>query len=279
MKNKTLALAVGLGAPLILTGSSDAGFVGLKVFGKPNPFGLFVSNVYAEFDNPGHDWMQACAGIPVTPVVIRAWADWTGDPPTSTPTTFYNHQFGSDLAPGAALIEAFPSLAFDSFYTIGMKAVPPGGENHTTLVHMPPLEGSAIVWDSCAWTVLPPTDAQGNPFDPIHSFPGNGQVLIGQFTIPIPGTPNLTYGVEGTFYFQCISDGEVLSSVESFEHFSSAPPCPWDCQDVPDGEVNIPDFLALLDQWHTSGSCDFDGGDVHVTDFLALLAHWGPCPQ
>jgi hypothetical protein len=279
MKYSTLALAAGLSAPLILTGSSDAGFVGLNVVGKPNPFGLLVCNVYAEFDNPGHDHMHAIAGTPATPLTIRAWADWTGDPPTSTPSTFYNHQFGSDLAPDAALVEAFPSLAFDSFYTIGMKAVPPGGTNHTTLIYMPALEGHALVWDSCSCAMLPPTHPQGNPFDPANSFPGNGQVLIGQFTIPVPGTPNLNYGVEGVFMFQCISDGDVWMSVQSFEHFVSAPPCPWDCADPPDGQVGMSDFLALLAQWNTPGSCDVDGGDVHISDFLALLANWGSCPD
>jgi hypothetical protein len=261
-----------------MTASSSAAFVGVKALGKPNDYELLVVNVYAEFDNPGNDWMQAVAGTPATPLVIRAWANWTGDPPTSTPTSFYNHQFGSDLAPGAALVEAFPSLAFDSFYTIGMKAVPPGSTDHTILGYLPPLAGTAIACNSCYWVVIPPTHPQGNPFDPVHSFPGNGQILIGQFSIPVPGTPNLAYGVEGTFVLQYMSDGVVTTSVESFEHFVTAPLCPWDCEDVPDGEVSIPDFLALLAQWHTPGSCDFDGGDVHVTDFLIMLANWGTCP-
>jgi hypothetical protein len=57
------------------------------------------------------------------------------------------------------------------------------------------------------------------------------------------------------------------------------PPCPWDCGDPADGEVNIVDFLALLAQWGQIGvSCDFDGGGVSVTDFLRMLAEWGTCP-
>ena len=54
-------------------------------------------------------------------------------------------------------------------------------------------------------------------------------------------------------------------------------PCPWDCGDG-DGNVGINDFLALLGQWATAGTCDFDGGTVGITDFLDLLANWGPCP-
>ncbi len=55
--------------------------------------------------------------------------------------------------------------------------------------------------------------------------------------------------------------------------------CPWDCAQPPDGEVGINDFLELLAQWGSPGSCDIDGGGgVGINDFLALLANWGPCP-
>ena len=60
----------------------------------------------------------------------------------------------------------------------------------------------------------------------------------------------------------------------------AAAPCPWDCDggESTDGTVGIVDFLALLSQWGSPGSCDFDGGGVGITDFLDLLAHWGACP-
>ncbi len=54
--------------------------------------------------------------------------------------------------------------------------------------------------------------------------------------------------------------------------------CPWDCETTPNGNIGINDFLALLAQWGTPGSCDFDGGGVGINDFLDLLANWGPCP-
>ncbi len=54
--------------------------------------------------------------------------------------------------------------------------------------------------------------------------------------------------------------------------------CPWDCTQTGDGNVGISDFLLLLAQWDSPGSCDFDGGGVGITDFLELLANWGPCP-
>ena len=58
-------------------------------------------------------------------------------------------------------------------------------------------------------------------------------------------------------------------------------PCPWDCQDVADGNVGINDFLKLLGEWAQVGvACDFGAGPpgIGVEDFLELLAHWGLCP-
>ncbi|MHC4421388.1 MAG: GC-type dockerin domain-anchored protein, partial [Planctomycetota bacterium] len=58
-------------------------------------------------------------------------------------------------------------------------------------------------------------------------------------------------------------------------------PCPCDCEDPPDGAVDVGDFLALLAQWGTADTCDCEDppdGAVDVGDFLALLATWGPCP-
>jgi hypothetical protein len=55
--------------------------------------------------------------------------------------------------------------------------------------------------------------------------------------------------------------------------------CIWDCQSVPNGIVDVADFLAILAQFGQVGtSCDFDGGGVGVTDFLEFLANFGPCP-
>jgi hypothetical protein len=57
--------------------------------------------------------------------------------------------------------------------------------------------------------------------------------------------------------------------------------CPCDCEDPPDGTVDVGDFLALLAQWGAPGACDCEDppdGAVDVGDFLALLAAWGPCP-
>ncbi|MHC4422330.1 MAG: GC-type dockerin domain-anchored protein, partial [Planctomycetota bacterium] len=58
-------------------------------------------------------------------------------------------------------------------------------------------------------------------------------------------------------------------------------PCPCDCEAVPDGTVDVGDFLMLLAQWGNPGACDCEDppdGVVDVGDFLAILAAWGLCP-
>ncbi len=113
MKVRTLSMLAGVSAPLILTGSSDAGFVGIKATSKPNDFGLLVVNVYAIFDRPGQDQMEVIGGTPNTPLLIEVHNG-----------TFYNTpNVSTDKAPSTALISFFPSLEFDTFVTIGVKAV------------------------------------------------------------------------------------------------------------------------------------------------------------
>lgn len=54
--------------------------------------------------------------------------------------------------------------------------------------------------------------------------------------------------------------------------------CPWDCQDVPNGNVGIEDLLAELAQWGACcTSCDHGHGApcVGIEDHLTLLARWG----
>ena len=65
--------------------------------------------------------------------------------------------------------------------------------------------------------------------------------------------------------------------VSCFSGGLAVQPCSQDCGDM-NGDVGVPDLLALLSQWGTPGSCDFDGGGVAVPDLLELLSNWGPCP-
>ena len=201
MKATTLRMLVGVTAPLILTGSVQAGFTGISTTAKPNAFGLLTVNVYAEFDRPGEDHMLAVAGTPFSPLTIEVIGG-----------TFYQHSFGSDRPPLDAFGE-FPSLYFDTFVTIGVKRWPnfqPDDQMVLTTL-WPGFGASTLVTSDAGWTVTP-LDPQGNPFDAVNSFPGDGRVLIGQFST-VMGT-----AISGTMLLQYVSNGISGGSFVSFFH-------------------------------------------------------------
>ncbi len=197
MKATTLRILVGVTTPLILTGSVQAGILGITVVGKPNAFGLLVCNVYAPFDRPGEDVVSGVAGTANSPVLIQVIGG-----------TFYNHAFSTGRAPGTVLVTAFPSLAFDSFVTIGKKD---DNGDELLLVEWPGFGSSVLQCDICGWAVTPDFP-QGDPFDAVNSFPGNGQILIGQFS-----TANGT-SIQGTMLLAFFSNGVYENSVVSFYH-------------------------------------------------------------
>ncbi len=205
MKIKTLSVLAGVGAPLILTAHAPAGFLGIKAVGKPNEFGLIVCNVYAVFDRPGQDLFTKIAGTADAPMLIQVEGGGT----------FYNHAFGTDRAPGAALIAAFASLAFDTFVTIGIKQT---GLVDDALVITPGfptgITGTQLFTNESGWAIT--FDPQGNPFDPNYAG-GNGEVLIAQFATA-DGT-----GFSGTMLVGGFSNGEGFQAVVSFSHIVPAP--------------------------------------------------------
>ena len=205
MKVRTLSVLAGVSAPLILTGSSDAGFVGITTTSKPNDFGLLVVNVYAIFDRPGQDLMEVVRGTPNTPLRIEVHNG-----------TFYNHVFGDDRAPSTFLVGLYPSLEFDTFVTIGVKQVGPNGQPTDDLSITPGfpfgITGSVLECDGCGWATES-LFAQSDPFNAPFSFPGNGQIIIGQFS-----TTNGT-AISGTFLIQYTSNTvQFQQSVVSFFH-------------------------------------------------------------
>ena len=217
MKAKTLSVLAGVTAPLILSGSTDAGFVGIKATTKPNEFGLFVVNVYATFDRPGEDLMIAVAGTPNNPTSIRVKEG-----------TFFQHALGTDRAPLGALIDIFPDLAYDTFVTIGVKQVGPGGgnpgqpfDNLTLTPGWPGFGPSNLDLTNSGWAVTP-IEPQADPFNP-DFFPGNGQVLIGQYATADG------IGIMGTMLMQFFSNGVSEQAIVSF-----------------DAQIPTPGALALL---------------------------------
>ena len=184
MKTKALSVLGGISVPLILAGTAHAGFVGISVVTKAPGGGLpansLVCNVFATFTRPGQDLFLSAAGTPASPMNISVIGG-----------TFYQNQFGSDKAPNCTLI-CFPSQAVDTFVTIGVKKVgAPGGQPQDVLNLTPGWPGftpTALTGTNLGWAVTP-NDAQADPFNTAY-VNGNGQVLIGQFTVanPLPST-------------------------------------------------------------------------------------------
>ena len=201
MKATTLRMLVGVTAPLILTGSVQAGFLGIKVVSKPNQFGLLVCNIYAEFDRPGQDFFKAVAGTLNSPLLIEVLGG-----------TFYNHAFGTNTAPHHHLLAAFPSLVYDTFVTIGAKVSSSAFPDATVITPgFPPLTGTSLSTDASGWAITP-IDPQGDPFNSDYGGPGNGQILIGQFST-LDGS-----AIEGTMRIRGTSNGINFESVVSFYH-------------------------------------------------------------
>ncbi len=220
MKSKTLSVLAGVGAPLILTAHASAGFLGIKVVGKPNEFGLIVCNIYAMFDrpptpdpdNPGefifHDLMQAVSGTVNAPLLIQVEGGGT----------FYNHFLGGDQAPLTTLVGAFPIAAFDTFATIGVKLrIAPGGpgpgqtEDLLTLTPgFAPIEGTQYSNTTGGWALIPDA-GQADPFNP-GFVGGDGRVLIGQFSTA-DGT-----AIRGTMLLRIQSNDIITFAVVSFYH-------------------------------------------------------------
>jgi hypothetical protein len=214
MKMKTMAVLAGISAPLIMTASADAGFVGINVTTKPNGFNLLVLSIYAEFDNPGDDYMSAVAGTEDVPLSI-----------TVIGGTFYDHPEGYDAPPYDWAILFWPSIAFDSFYTIGLQSIGPAIEDQAVYINMPSLAGDSVFSTDCAVGVMGfpnSTYPQNDPFDPDFSFPGNGEILIGQFAMHRPTSG--VYGIQGSFLMQAMSDGD--SGFQSTVVFSHIVPTP-----------------------------------------------------
>ena len=219
MKAKTLCLLAGTAVPLILTGSVQAGFLGISTVSKPNEFGLLVVNVYAMFDrpptpdpdNPGefiiHDLMRAVAGTHLNPMLIQVIGG-----------TFYNHFLNGDQAPLTSLVGAFPIAAFDTFVTIGVKQlIAPGGpgpgQTEDLLTITPgfgPIEGTSFSTTTGGWAIIPDA-AQADPFNP-DFFAGDGRVLIGQFATA-DGT-----GFSGTMLLRFVANSQVTQNYVSFFH-------------------------------------------------------------
>ncbi len=210
MKTRSIRVLSGIGAPLILTASASAGFVGLKAVQKKEAlaFGLFVCNVYATFDRP-NDEMVAVAGTNFQPLNIFVKNG-----------VFYQHPQGQPLtAPALQFLPGNPpTLAYDTFITIGTKV----NDLFTTLDDVSTTPGVAFLpgslsSTSASWFIIPSGPGHGGLGAPN----ANGQVLIGQFTI-VKGTG--ATGVAGTMLLQFTSNG--VPGMQAYVEFDHQIPGP-----------------------------------------------------
>jgi len=205
MKVAMPRMLVGVTTPLILIGSVQAGFTGISTASKPNPWGILTVNVYAEFDRPGEDHMLAVAGTPNAPLLIEVIGG-----------AFYQHAFGSDRPPQCYNLGcggSFPSIAFDTFVTIGVKGVGGGHQPDDQMIltlDWPGFGESTLATPNAGWAVTP-IYPQGDPFNP-NFFAGDGRVLIGQFST-VDGS-----AIQGTMLLSFLSNDVYAQSVVSFHH-------------------------------------------------------------
>ncbi len=208
MKAKTLSVLAGVTAPLILTGSVSAGFVGIKAVSKPNGAGLFVCNVYAVFDRPD-DEMIAVAGTTLNPLNIFVKQGKFYQDPEGAPLTAPFLEF----LPGASGI-----LAYDTFITIGTKT----DSLFSTLDDVSTRPGLAFANDSLtssstSWFILPSGPGNGGLGAPNE----NGQVLIFQGSFIKDGVAK---GIAGLMNLAFTSNGVTgAQAVVSFDHQIPAP--------------------------------------------------------
>ncbi len=246
MKARTLSLLAAGAATLIATTPAVATLTGIVVVAEPQEPDLVVCSVYARFGEPD-DHLVAVCGTAASPLEISV-----------TGGAFYQHPFGTDRAPHEDLVAAFPSLAWDTFVTIGLDSN--SGDDNAFLGPFWPGFGPGTLTMSDAGWFITPSDPQGAP-------DVDGRVLLGRFTYD-------GIAIEGRILVQFITGGVPMQASVAFCHGTAGPCIDGDL----DGNnlVTIDDFLVLLAAWGgVDCPADIDGdGVVGITDFLLLLANW-----
>jgi len=167
MKNiKIFGLAAGTVGSLILAGTAPAGFEGM--FWEYNPgsmAGFDTYRIYATVSSGGE--LDAVFGDADSPLRIE----------THLGGGFYQNAFGGPTSVfiNPALYPVFPSLVYDSWVTIGLEDQVGNALLDIGIDWVPFEGGGAIKTNNGSWFATP-----DNP--QVHD-PGNGRILIGQFTV------------------------------------------------------------------------------------------------
>lgn len=206
MKIRVSMLLGGCCAPLILAAPTTAAFTGLSTESRTNEFGITVISLYANFDQVG-DQLTSVSGTPLAPLNISV-----------IDGSFYQHAFGSDRAPLDAIVAGSPSLAYDTFVTIGVELFGPTGQSEDLSFTLPTWPGfgpSSLMTVSSGWLAFPGS-AQAFPFNPDFAA-GDGRTLIAQLAT-LDGS-----GFEGSMLIQSMSGGLPGITYASFTHVVPTP--------------------------------------------------------
>ncbi len=206
MKIRCAILMGGCCAPMIIAAPTNAAFTGLSTETRTNAFGIDVISLYADFDHVG-DRLTSISGTPLSPLSISVIGG-----------TFYQHLFGSDRAPFDALVAGSPSLAYDTFVTIGVELFGPTGQSEDLSFTLPTWPGfgpSSLMTVSSGWLALPGS-AQNNPFDPGFEA-GDGRILIAQLAT----TDGSAF--EGSMLVQSVGIGGPGMTYAHFTHVIPTP--------------------------------------------------------
>jgi len=156
---KLLGLSAGVGS-LVIAGSASAAFLDIDFDTIDSGYGIGTTyQIYAVVDGGEVD---AVYGDDVNALSIEAT------------TSFYQHAFGSHKPPAQALIDAFGSLAFDSFVSIGRLTATDDNMLDIGIDWTSFNAGGSIFTDNGTWFATP-ADAQVQAV--------GGRVLIAQFTV------------------------------------------------------------------------------------------------
>ena len=195
-----------LGGTMFIAAGANAAFVGIGWEEVANGGAADRTiDVYAEFDN-SLDELNAVAGTVLNRLSIRVLGG-----------TYHQNAFGGDTAPGSALLVPFPSLAFDTFVTIGLLV----DDANTTLTPGWPGFGPSEIGgsqdlnndgqadgDNMVWSVTPGT-AQGVAGNSV----GN-RVILARLSANAFGPAGVEF--EGEFSIQGFAGGSLLEEDVAF---------------------------------------------------------------
>jgi hypothetical protein len=162
MNNKTLSLTIA--ASSLIASSAMADYTGLSFVGVDNGDGTWTAQIFANFD-AASDELDAVFGDAQNGLLIE------------TSSSFYQNALGGNTSASInpALIPLFPSLALDSWVTIGLEDSTGNAMLNIGIDFSDFEAGGSIASDNGSWFATPD--------DPQVLAGADLRVMVGQFTM------------------------------------------------------------------------------------------------